>query len=40
MARAPGRRLGSALRVAQAAVQAAGLREEMKTVAAPAWRRL
>jgi hypothetical protein len=40
MARAPGRRLGSALRALQAASQAAALREEMKTLAAPAWRRL
>ena len=40
MARAPGRRLGSALSVAHAASQAAALRELMNTLEAPAWRRL
>ena len=40
MARAPGARLGSALRVLTADSHAAFLRDEMKTVDAPAWRRL
>lgn len=40
MAMAPGARLGRALRTVQAERQAAGLREEMKTLEAPAWRRL
>jgi hypothetical protein len=40
MARAPGRRFGSALRAAQASLQAEALREEMKTLEQPAWRRL
>ncbi len=40
IARAPGARFGSALRVLTAESQAAFLRDEMKTVDAPAWRRL
>ena len=40
MATAFGARLGRALRAVQAERQAAGLREEMKTLEAPAWRRL
>lgn len=40
MAMAPGERLGSALRALQASSQAAALRDEMKTLEAPAWRKL
>jgi len=39
-ARAPGARLGSALSAATASSQADALREEMKTVEAPACRKL
>lgn len=40
MAWAPGARLGSLLSRAAAESQAAALREEMKTLVQPAWRRL
>jgi hypothetical protein len=40
MATAPGERLGWALRALQASSQALALREEMKTLDAPAWRKL
>ena len=40
MAHAPGDRPGRALRVLTAESQAEALREEMKTLEAPAWRRL
>jgi hypothetical protein len=40
MAAAPGARLGREFSFLTAASQAAALREEMKTLEAPAWRRL
>jgi hypothetical protein len=40
MALAPGAKPGSALRTLHASSQALALREEIKTLAAPAWRRL